>query len=59
MVGSSITGDSIMASTAALEANDRAPAFILLNEDSQPVSLKDFSGQNIVLFFYPKADTPG
>jgi peroxiredoxin Q/BCP len=49
----------IMSSTAVLEANDKAPAFTLLNEDSQPVSLKDFNGQNVVLFFYPKADTPG
>jgi peroxiredoxin Q/BCP len=48
-----------MSSTAVLEANDKAPAFTLLNEDSQPVSLKDFNGQNVVLFFYPKADTPG
>jgi peroxiredoxin Q/BCP len=48
-----------MASQTALEANDKAPAFTLLNEDSQPVSLRDFSGKNVVLFFYPKADTPG
>ena len=48
-----------MAPAAALEANDKAPAFTLLNEDSQPVSLKDFTGKNVVLFFYPKADTPG
>ncbi|MCU1283975.1 MAG: thioredoxin-dependent thiol peroxidase [Acidobacteriales bacterium] len=45
--------------TAALEANDKAPGFTLLNEDGQPVSLDDFKGQNVVLFFYPKADTPG
>jgi peroxiredoxin Q/BCP len=45
--------------TAALEANAKAPAFTLLNEDSQPISLDDFKGQNVVLFFYPKADTPG
>ena len=48
-----------MSPQLAVEANDRAPAFTLLNEDSQPVSLKDFSGKNVVLFFYPKADTPG
>jgi peroxiredoxin Q/BCP len=45
--------------TAALEANAKAPAFTLLNEDSQPISLDDCKGQNVVLFFYPKADTPG
>jgi len=48
-----------MAAAAALEVNDKAPAFTLLNEQSQPVSLKDFNGKNVVLFFYPKADTPG
>ncbi len=43
----------------ALEINDTAPAFELLNEENQQVSLKDFSGKNVVLFFFPKADTPG
>jgi len=32
--------------------------FHSLNEDSQPVSLKDFTGRNVVLFFYPKAGHP-
>jgi peroxiredoxin Q/BCP len=48
-----------MSPEAAVAINDKAPAFTLFNEDSQPVSLKDFSGKNVVLFFYPKADTPG
>ena len=43
----------------ALEINDAAPAFELLNEENQEVSLKDFRGKNLVLFFFPKADTPG
>jgi peroxiredoxin Q/BCP len=43
----------------ALRENDKAPAFTIPNEESQPVSLKDFAGKNLVLFFYPKADTPG
>ena len=60
IIGSgSIRNEDIMAAAAALEVNDKAPAFTLLNEQSQPVSLKDFNGKNIVLFFYPKADTPG
>ena len=43
----------------ALRENDKAPAFTIPNEEGQPVSLKDFAGKNLVLFFYPKADTPG
>lgn len=43
----------------ALEINDKAPGITIPNEDGQPVSLKDFAGKNVVLFFYPKADTPG
>jgi peroxiredoxin Q/BCP len=43
----------------ALQVNDNAPSFKLLNEESEPVSLKDFAGKSVVLFFYPKADTPG
>ena len=43
----------------ALEAGKKAPSFRVLNEEEQPVSLKDLAGQTVVLFFYPKADTPG
>jgi thioredoxin-dependent peroxiredoxin len=42
-----------------MQINDKAPDFTLANEEGQSVSLKDFHGQNLVLFFYPKADTPG
>ena len=45
--------------TMALEPNDKAPAFTIPNEEGQLVSLKDFVGKNVVLFFFPKADTPG
>jgi thioredoxin-dependent peroxiredoxin len=37
----------------------KAPAFTLENENGEKVSLTDFKGKNVVLFFYPKADTPG
>ncbi len=37
----------------------KAPDFTLLNEDGESVSLKQFRGKNVVLFFYPKANTPG
>ena len=42
-----------------MNVNDKAPDFSLSNEDGQTVSLKDYRGKNLVLFFYPKADTPG
>jgi thioredoxin-dependent peroxiredoxin len=37
----------------------KAPAFSLLNQDSKKVSLKDLHGRWVVLYFYPKDDTPG
>ncbi len=39
--------------------NKKAPDFTLLDEDGNPVSLKQFRGKTVVLFFYPKANTPG
>ncbi len=41
------------------EANDKAPDFTLLNENGKKVSLKDYRGKDVILYFYPKADTPG
>jgi peroxiredoxin Q/BCP len=37
----------------------KAPAFALPRDDGTTASLKDFKGRNLVLYFYPKADTPG
>jgi len=42
-----------------LAAGDRAPAFTLVDQHGAKVKLSDFKGQRVVLFFYPKADTPG
>jgi peroxiredoxin Q/BCP len=42
-----------------VEHGDTAPAFTLPDQDGRPVALSDFSGTTVVLFFYPKADTPG
>jgi len=42
-----------------LEPGAKAPAFRLPREDGSTVSLKDFKNRNLVLYFYPKADTPG
>jgi len=43
----------------AMQVNDKAPAFNLEDQDGKKVALKDFAGKTVVLFFYPKADTPG
>lgn len=42
-----------------MEVNDKAPDFTLDDENGNKVSLKDFRGKNVVLFFFPKANTPG
>ena len=42
-----------------LAAGSKAPAFTLQRDGGTTVSLKDFKGRNLVLYFYPKADTPG
>ena len=39
--------------------NQQAPNFTLENEQGQQVSLSDFKGKNVVLYFYPKDMTPG
>ena len=43
----------------ALEPGTTAPTFTLPDQDGKMVSLTDFAGQTVVLYFYPKADTPG
>jgi len=42
-----------------MEVNDKAPEFALANEDGKKLSLSDFPDKNVVLFFFPKANTPG
>jgi thioredoxin-dependent peroxiredoxin len=42
-----------------LKIGDKAPEFKLKSDTGTDVSLQDFKGQRIVLFFFPKADTPG
>jgi peroxiredoxin Q/BCP len=44
---------------AVLAEGDKAPAFALPDQDGNTVKLKDFKGQTVVLYFYPRADTPG
>jgi len=42
-----------------LEAGKKAPAFNLKDQNGQPVRLSSFSGRKVLVFFYPKANTPG
>ncbi|MEY3965595.1 MAG: hypothetical protein RL263_764 [Bacteroidota bacterium] len=42
-----------------LEIGQAAPAFNALNQNSESVSLDQFTGKKVVLYFYPKDDTPG
>jgi peroxiredoxin Q/BCP len=43
----------------ALQAGDLAPDFTLPDQEGNPVSLSGLRGKTVVLYFYPKADTPG
>lgn len=45
--------------TARLQVGDHAPAFTLLDDRGEPVSLSDFAGQQVIVYFYPAAMTPG
>jgi len=42
-----------------LSVGDRAPEFTLPNQNGELVSLADFQGKTVILYFYPKDDTPG
>jgi len=42
-----------------IEAGEKAPEFKLPDQDGKEVSLADYAGRTVVLYFYPKADTPG
>ena len=43
----------------AIEEGKAAPAFTLPDANGKAISLKDFAGKNVILYFYPKDDTPG
>jgi len=42
-----------------MDVKEKAPEFTLLDENGKSVSLTDYRGKNVVVYFYPKADTPG
>src|SRR5260370_41301192 len=43
----------------SMEVNDKSPDFSTTDENGKEVASKDFRGKTVVLYFYPKADTPG
>jgi peroxiredoxin Q/BCP len=42
-----------------LKEGDRAPDFQAQTDDESPISLAGFRGKNVILYFFPKANTPG
>jgi thioredoxin-dependent peroxiredoxin len=44
---------------ATLKKGDKTPVFDLIDQDGKHVKLADFKGKKVLLYFYPKADTPG
>ncbi|MBZ9624164.1 thioredoxin-dependent thiol peroxidase [Clostridium sp. FP2] len=42
-----------------LKEGDKAPGFTLKNEENQDIILSNFNGKKVVIYFYPKDDTPG
>jgi peroxiredoxin Q/BCP len=48
-----------MTDSTRLDAGDPAPSFTLTDQDGASVSLSDYAGQNVVVYFYPAAMTPG
>jgi thioredoxin-dependent peroxiredoxin len=48
-----------VAPTPRLEVGDKAPAFSLADADGNTVSLADYRGRKVIVYFYPAASTPG
>ncbi|MGY8631667.1 peroxiredoxin [Bradyrhizobium sp. 14AA] len=58
-LNSSKSASAPAAAKAALAEGQKAPAFRLPRDGGDVVTLSDYAGQKLVLFFYPRADTPG
>ena len=43
----------------ALKAGDKAPEILGVNQDGKEIRLSDFAGKKLVIYFYPKDNTPG
>ena len=56
---SSVPSSSSSSSTSAIVVGKKPPPFALANQDGEKVRIGDFAGRWVVLYFYPKDDTPG
>jgi peroxiredoxin Q/BCP len=54
-----VASDVIDPGDFSMKVNDKAPDFTLQDENGDEVALKDLRGKTVVLFFYPRASTPG
>ena len=54
-----VEAPAVPASTVELHEGEAAPNFTVATDDGRTVSLSDFRGKKVVLYFYPKDDTPG
>ena len=57
--GSNNRTPPILSAMTHLKPGDAAPAFQSIDQNEAPVALSDFAGKKLVLYFYPKDDTPG
>ncbi len=51
--------DIVFPGEIPMNVNDKAPDFTLQDENGKEIALKDLLGKTMVLYFYPRADTPG
>src|SRR5919108_1735378 len=58
MLAASVTVQG-MTENSRLSPGDKAPAFSLPDADGKPVSLADYRGRRVIVYFYPAASTPG
>ena len=59
MVLTMTTTENAQSQPQRLAEGDKAPEFSLLNDAGETVSLQDFAGERVVVYFYPRANTPG
>ena len=57
VIARAVDSDSILG--IGMKLNDKAPDFALPDENGKETALKDFRGKTVILFFYPRANTPG
>jgi peroxiredoxin Q/BCP len=58
-VPDSASNPDFLRNETLMNINDKAPEFTLQDEDGKEISLKSLRGKVVVLYFYPRADTPG